>query len=196
MAGETSKDKIIRTAWDLFYEKGYDATTLNDIIEKAGVAKGTFYYHFPSKDTLLNTLSTILDEQYERLDHELPEDMNTFDALMYLNAEVHQYIEDHIDYRLMASLYSAQLLNEDRCNLLDKNRYYFRLLTRIIETGQRRGEIIPDKSASEIVKLYGLCERALVTDWCMNNGNYSLGEKSRDWMPYLFGMFRATPERA
>jgi len=44
--------RILATASDLFYRNGYRATGINEIIEKSGVAKATFYAHFPSKDSL------------------------------------------------------------------------------------------------------------------------------------------------
>lgn len=44
--------RILRTAQDLFYRNGYRATGINEIIEKSGVAKATFYAHFPSKEAL------------------------------------------------------------------------------------------------------------------------------------------------
>lgn len=44
--------RILATASDLFYRNGYRATGINEIIEKSGVAKATFYAHFPSKDAL------------------------------------------------------------------------------------------------------------------------------------------------
>jgi AcrR family transcriptional regulator len=45
-------DRILDVATDLFYTQGYRATGINEIIEKSGVAKATFYNHFPSKDQL------------------------------------------------------------------------------------------------------------------------------------------------
>lgn len=39
---------IMDAAWDLFYEKGYENTTINDIIKRAGTSKGGFYYYFCS----------------------------------------------------------------------------------------------------------------------------------------------------
>lgn len=45
-------DRILTVAADLFYKQGYRATGINEIIEKSGVAKATFYNHFPSKDEL------------------------------------------------------------------------------------------------------------------------------------------------
>jgi AcrR family transcriptional regulator len=48
----TAKDKIIEVASDLFYRQGYNATGIQQIIDEAGVSKGTFYTHFKSKDEL------------------------------------------------------------------------------------------------------------------------------------------------
>jgi len=44
--------RILTTARDLFYRNGYRATGINEIIEKSGVAKATFYAQFPSKEAL------------------------------------------------------------------------------------------------------------------------------------------------
>ena len=48
---ETRK-KILETAFKLFLEKGYDKVSMNEIIRKADVSKGGFYYHFKSKENL------------------------------------------------------------------------------------------------------------------------------------------------
>jgi len=95
-----------------------------------------------------------------------------------------------IDYNLLANQYAGQLLRGGDSNLLDRNRYYFKLLAKFIEEGQKKDEIITSMTSSEIVNYYSMCERALVTDWCMNNGSYSLGEVSKEYMPLLIGMIR------
>ena len=50
---QDTRNTIIRTASDLFYEKGYNLTGINEIIEKSGIAKATLYSHFRSKEELL-----------------------------------------------------------------------------------------------------------------------------------------------
>ena len=47
---------------DLFYRQGYRATGINEVIEKSGVAKATFYNHFPSKDELYEACLEVLSE--------------------------------------------------------------------------------------------------------------------------------------
>lgn len=48
------RDRILATAMDLFYRQGYHATGINQIIAESGVAKASFYDHFPSKEALLH----------------------------------------------------------------------------------------------------------------------------------------------
>jgi len=46
------REQILETADRLFYSQGYNLTGINQIIEEAGVAKASLYYHFPSKEDL------------------------------------------------------------------------------------------------------------------------------------------------
>ena len=51
-----TKRKIFETSMKLFAEKGYDATSIEEITATVGVAKGTLYYHFSSKEEIFNFL--------------------------------------------------------------------------------------------------------------------------------------------
>ena len=51
-----TKRKIFETSMKLFAEKGYDATSIEEITAEVGVAKGTLYYHFSSKEEIFNFL--------------------------------------------------------------------------------------------------------------------------------------------
>ena len=48
--------EILDTAEELFYAKGYHETQVSDIVKKIGVAQGTFYYYFKSKEEILEAL--------------------------------------------------------------------------------------------------------------------------------------------
>ncbi len=179
------RERIIGAAWKLFREKGFAEATINDIINEAGISKGTFYYYFRSKDDLLDTLSEILDREYERLDGIEPQDLSCFDKLMWLNYEVHSFMEKNIDYRLLSYLYSAQIIKEDFSSLLNRNRYYYRYVERLMYEGQKNGELTDEMTISEMVSFFSMGERALVTEWCMQNGSFSFGEYSRKLFPIM-----------
>ena len=62
-----TKGRIVSAAWKLFYEQGYDDTTVEDIIFESETSRGSFYHYFEGKDALLGTLAMIFDEKYEEL---------------------------------------------------------------------------------------------------------------------------------
>lgn len=178
-----TKGRIITAAWDLFYEQGYEDTTIEEIIEKSGTSKGSFYHYFEGKDSLLGSLSYIFDEEYARLQPLLPSDMSSFDKLLYLNGELFSMIENRIDIDLLIRLYSTQLVTKGEKHLLDNKRLYYKLLREIVSDGQKKGELTDTMTVNEIVKLYALCERALIYDWCLCGGEYSLKHYASQTMP-------------
>lgn len=187
---QTTKELIVSTAWKLFYKQGYDNTTVDEIIEQSHTSKGAFYHYFKGKDSLLSSLSYLFDKKYESVIKEIDENMNSFDKLMYLNRELFKMIEESVPIELLASLYSSQLITNGEKHLLDENRVYYILLKKIIEEGQQRGEIKKDIPSDEIMKLYALCERGLIYDWCISKGNYSLCQYSGKLMPMFLNEYK------
>jgi len=56
-------EEILATARGLFFTKGYDATSINDIISAIGIAKGTFYHYFDSKEDLMIALADQITDE-------------------------------------------------------------------------------------------------------------------------------------
>ena len=185
-----TKGRIISAAWELFYEQGYDDTTVEEIIEKSQTSKGSFYHYFEGKDALLGSLSILFDEKYEELMEVMDKNMNSFDKLMFLNKELFKMVENSISLDLLARLYSSQLVTRGDRPLLDHNRTYFKVLRQIVVEGQSRGQITEKASVNEIVNVYAMCERAFLYDWCISNGNYSLIQYSEKFFPMLLDRFK------
>ena len=185
-----TKGKIITAAWDLFYEQGYEDTTIEEIIDKSGTSKGSFYHYFEGKDALLGSLSYIFDEEYEKLQSEIDDSMHSFDVLLFLNAKLFSVIEERIDIDLLTRLYSTQLVTKGEKHLLDNKRVYYKLLRKIVSEGQKKGELTEEMSVNEIVKLYAMCERSLLYDWCLCNGDYPLKSYSKTVMPMLLNKIK------
>ena len=185
-----TKGAIISAAWKLFYEQGYDNTTVEDIVFESETSKGSFYHYFDGKDALLGTLAYVFDEKYEQLMQTMPADMDAVDALIYLNRELFTMIEDSISIDLLARLLSTQLLARGEKHLLDRSRDYFRLLRQIISNGQKNGQLRGDMSGNEILKAYAMWERALLYDWCLCGGEYSLSAYTGRMTPGFLDMYR------
>ncbi|MDX6301431.1 MAG: hypothetical protein QOF53_2645 [Nocardioidaceae bacterium] len=63
VARNAVRDQVVRSAWDLFVERGFDGTTVDQIAEAAGMSRRTFFRYFAGKDEL------ILDKLLEVGDH-------------------------------------------------------------------------------------------------------------------------------
>ena len=194
-ASKATKSKIVSAAWRLFYEQGYENTTVDEIIALSGTSKGSFYHYFDGKDALLGSLAYLFDEEYEHLRTQIPPDMHTVDALCFLNRELFGMIENRVDINLLTRLYSTQLTTKGEKHLLDHNRVYYKLLRKLVLDGQEKGELTKDKSVNDIVRLYAMAERALLYDWCLCDGDYSLQDYAGAVMPmFLDGLRVKTGE--
>ena len=71
---EERQNEILDVAQGLFMLRGYDATSIQAIIDAVGIAKGTFYHHFPSKPALLDALVARMRDQAVALMRPLVED--------------------------------------------------------------------------------------------------------------------------
>ena len=63
--GERRKQDLLNIAYRMFIEKGYENTSVDDIITEAGIAKGTYYYYFESKEATLEAVIEMMIEKAE-----------------------------------------------------------------------------------------------------------------------------------
>ena len=184
-----TRGRIVEAAWRLFYDQGYEDTTVEEIIESSQTSKGSFYHYFDGKDALLSTLSDLFDKKYETLWETMDPGMDAMEQLLFLNGELFGMIENSVSMELLARLLSTQLVTSGEKHLLDRKRTYYRLLRHIISRGQESGQLSGRHTVSEMVKLYALCERALMYDWCLCGGEYSLREYAARVLPDFLSGF-------
>jgi len=90
---EERRNEILDAAAELFKQKGFDGTSTGDILEKVGIARGTLYYHFKSKEDIMDALigrlsSTVLDSARKiAADRSLPVRERMLRAVRALNIE-------------------------------------------------------------------------------------------------------------
>lgn len=61
--GERRKQELLKIAYRMFIEKGYENTSIDEIIAEAGIAKGTYYYYFESKEATLEAVIEMMIEE-------------------------------------------------------------------------------------------------------------------------------------
>lgn len=171
--GEELKQQIIETAWGLFWEKGYEKTTVNDIIEAVGTSKGGFYYHFSAKEDLLNALYSVFDREYKKFYENMDKALPSLVQLKLLSQYVSYFIEGNVSSDLLAALYQSQLVKKCQECFLSPDRYYIRLVKKIIAEGQEKEEIRRDISVEDLSHHVLVLERGIIMDWCVQNGNFS-----------------------
>ena len=60
--GEKRKQELLKIAYDMFLSRGYENTSVDEIIDEAQIAKGTYYYYFPSKEKMLEDVIEMMIE--------------------------------------------------------------------------------------------------------------------------------------
>ncbi len=183
------KSNIVSAAWELFYRFGYENTTIDDIVHRAHVSKGSFYYYFSTKADLLESLSYLFDRKYEELMETMPSDLKPVEKLLLLNRELLIMIENTVPVSLLSQLFVSQLSAKGERHLLNPERSYFKVIRQIVLEGKEEGIFLDELTVNDITRSYAMFERALLYDWCIFNGNYSLYQYSRQQLKlFLNGM--------
>ena len=188
-----TRSRIVSAAWNLFYRYGYENTTIDDIVELSQTSKGSFYHYFSSKDSLLSSLSVLFDDKYEELMDTMAPELDPMEKLLLINRELFLMIENTVSVSILAQLFSSQLTSKTDRTLLDPERTYYKLLRQIAIEGKEQGLFRPDLSVNDITRAYAMYERAMMYDWCISSGNYSLCQYSEKMLPlFLNGLLADT----
>jgi AcrR family transcriptional regulator len=171
-----TKEKIFRTAIDLFSKKGFENVRIEDICSRIGLSKGAFYTHFASKDQ-------IIIEQFRDIDtynaremagviarQKTFHDMWTTWSRMYL-----KYIHN-LGKPLVKVAYRSQIsLDKKFSFLIDEKRSIYTFMEQVISDGQNRGEVRSDISSKELTRLVVRAYRGIIYDWCLSGSKFDLG---------------------
>ena len=108
-----TRERILRAATELFSEQGYDATSLRQLADRLGFTKAALYYHFQSKDEILEALVDPVLEMLDDLVERLEQARSTEDWADALAWIVTQLFEKLDFFRLMdRNRHSVELMTE------------------------------------------------------------------------------------
>ncbi len=190
----SNKEKIINTAIELFKKNGYDETSINEICKYCGLTKGTFYYHFNSKnEIILNYWEYI----FSSVTNVLPELITISDARQKL-WKISEYIFDQIS-SLTASLIKELLIlgtqnrfkNFNQLNLVEQeinieDDWRILMLHKLVTQAQLEGTIDKNKDVEILLKTYAFAIIGVELDWSSNYGNYNAKKILRQIFDIIF----------
>lgn len=183
------KDRIIASAFTLFSVYGFSATTIEQIIEKAGCSKGTFYHYFPGKASILRSWIDVMDMDYQKWYEECDKELPALEQLGLFNDYILSKLENFADLETLSTIYAFQLNLEEDQQFWKTNRQLNTVLSAILRSGQQRGEIRNDISFVELSKMYLTVHRGILYEWCISKGTYSFKEYGNKLMSMFLPSF-------
>lgn len=158
---DVRKNEILDTAQKLFFELGYEQTSVSNIIDAVGVAKGTFYYYFKSKEELLDHLAERFADEMAAKMSEIVENQS-IGALEKLNLTYMQTGQYKMENKKLMITFMRVLYRDDNTILRHKmfnrvNKRTAPMLARIIKQGVSEGlfDTPSAEEAGEFILLIG-----------------------------------------
>lgn len=177
-----AKERIIDAAWELFREKGYEDTTLQDIIDKSGTSRGAFYHHFRAKEDLLFRMAWYFDQSYEDWKRSLPSGISTLEKLSLFDEYCCRLLEESEFRPFLQQLYGYEVMTSGTRYILDEDREYFKLILSMMAEGRKNGEITDQSSPLILARNYAGLQRGMTYSWLLENCRYPLLESAHPMM--------------
>lgn len=174
------KEAIYQVAMELFRRQGFEATRVEQITETAGVAKGTFFNYFPTKEDVLLYIG---ERHITRLGAALANGSGrrisqSKSATAALKLFMHTLADSLAEDRDLVRLAVNKAMKMSQLAAAGPSRFGFRgLVAILIARGQRTGELHPDLDPELVAEiLEGLYYQQLAL-WCQQDFSFDLGER-------------------
>jgi AcrR family transcriptional regulator len=158
MKPEARRNQLIDCGEALFFSKGFDATTIQDVLDMAGISKGGFYHQFKSKDELLfgviyRSAEVVINDMRSIAEDTSVSPLSRLHQFLHLETKHVQAnsLPDYLEvFRVMNDPKSSVLLNQLRRYIRLHSKP---LLARILQSGVEAGEFTVEdtETAAELV---------------------------------------------
>jgi hypothetical protein len=161
-----TRKKIFDCAMQLFSERSYEDVKITDIVEMANVSVGTFYFHFPSKDD-------IIDEGFRQFDQKLEDIFQKenpqpgYETILFL---IRNQLEDVREKGPdCTGIFFKNMLGVSHDYFFSESRFlYYQLLQTVGSCG------FSEKKTLEITEGILRISRGTIYDWCLHSGKYDI----------------------
>ncbi len=154
---QTSREKILQSAVQLFLGEGYEATSVNDICKHAGVSKGSFYHYFETKQVLFLSLMENWSSRVMQsvLGEPITEDSNAKDVLIQMPYQFNMaFAAVPRGFPMLVDFWRQAMADPAIWKTaVEPYRYFMGFFMRIIEAGQQDGSIRKDIDSEILARL-------------------------------------------
>lgn len=173
-----TKRKIFETSMKLFAEKGYDGTSVEEITSIVGVAKGTLYYHFSSKEEIFNFLieegMKLLQNSISIKTAQLASYTEKIKAVVLIQCKIMNKYQDFITI-VISQMWGNEARNK-RCR--EYVEQYINIIRNIIDEGIKNKEITDIDSETIAAEIFSTTYVLLYKS--IKTGSFSIREISLD----------------
>ncbi|MGE4275626.1 MAG: TetR/AcrR family transcriptional regulator [Lawsonibacter sp.] len=178
-----TRNKIYNTAKDLFKKYGFENVSVDSIVEAAGVAKGSFYVHFETKDSLV---AIYISDYVNKVDTDYKAYIDSFDArtsasdiLLSLIEKITDILIHDIGYDQMKTLYRIQITKTANIDaVLNDNREIYKVFHDILSKGVQQGEFKTEIPLDVLAKHCMTAIRGITYEWCIRYPDYDYKEEA------------------
>lgn len=178
-----TRDKIRKSADQLFKEYGIDNVSVDSIVEMARVSKGAFYVHFDSKDSLaaelISEFVNKMDLDYKSYLISSSAGTSASDILTSLIGKIADTITCNIGYGHIKTLYKIQITKAINTEtVISYNRDLYKMFSAIISKGIQQGEFRTALPVDILARHCIMAYRGLIYEWCMRYPDFNLKEQA------------------
>ena len=170
---QNTEAAILNAALTLMREDGFEAVTVRDICQKAGITTGAFYHHFRSKEDLFRKGFAPLDQYMENALRGQPND----DPGKRLEVILRSYAAFMEKYGIIVAQYYQRRLADPNVASMDATRYILRLMIECFERAKQQGAAILKGDPVWAAEFCYCHFRGVVIDWLLCRREYSLMDR-------------------
>jgi AcrR family transcriptional regulator len=153
--GQTVPQRLLNVARTLFAEKGFEGTSVQDVVVAAGVTKGAMYHYFSSKDDLLYEIyGRVLRMQMERLEKFVSQEGTVEERRHTAAADVVATTIENLESTTIFFRSLHQLSEEKQKEIRRERRRYHETFRAMVVEGQQSGVFRDDISADLCVDFF------------------------------------------
>lgn len=169
--GMTVPERLVEVALELFADKGFESTSVQDVVDAAGVTKGAMYHYFASKDELLAEIyARVLRMQLSRLEDFVNAPGTVTERIAAAAADVVVTAIANIPSGKIFFRSLHQLNPEQEQLVRAQRRRYHDMFRQLVVDGQEAGELRSDIDADLVVDYYFGAIHHLPTWWRADRG--------------------------